>query len=114
MKPGMLVRTLALALASLISLISLANRVCFAADCVSPPSDLVGWWRAEGDFVDSVSGSQGVNQGAVTFTGAEVGQAFAFDGTSTSFVEVPDSPMLQIPDVVTLEFWVKRLRLTYP
>src|SRR6185369_4063065 len=82
--------------------------------CVSPPPDLVGWWRAEADLMDSAGVNHGVSGGAVSFVPGEVGQAFAFDGTSNSYVAVPSSPSLEIGDALTIEFWVKRLRLTYP
>src|SRR5436190_7841210 len=84
-----------------------------AATCISPPPDLVAWWQAEANFSDSAGINEGINGGAVSFATGEVSQSFAFDGTPNSYIAVPSSPSLEISDVVTIEFWVKRLRLTY-
>lgn len=55
-----------------------------------PTAGLVGWWRAEGNGLDSVGGNDGVLNG-VAFTAGQAGQAFAFDGAS-HWVTVPALP----------------------
>src|SRR5207249_93372 len=44
--------------------------------CTPAPSDLVSWWRAEGDYVDTVDSNHGTQNGSVPFAPGEVGQAF--------------------------------------
>jgi hypothetical protein len=62
------------------------------ASCYTPPSNIVAWWRAEGDFLDAVSNNFGaVTAGTVGFTNSEVGSGFYFDGGANR-IEVPDAP----------------------
>jgi hypothetical protein len=72
------------------------------------PSGLVSWWPGEGDANDIVSTNNGVLQGAISFAAGEVGQAFVFDGSSTS-VQVPASSNLNVglAGGFTLETWIK-------
>ena len=64
--------------------------------CVTPPSGLVGWWKGDGNTLDSVLGNNGVAQN-ITYTNGVVGQAFACDpnnfpyGTYTG-IQIPDQP----------------------
>lgn len=51
-----------------------------AAAQVLAPSDLVAWWRAEGNANDSVGGNHGTLMGGAGFGAGAVGQAFRFDG----------------------------------
>ena len=81
-----------------------------ASGCVPPPSGLVSWWRGEGNAVDQVGGNNGTPLNGVGFASGEVGLAFKFNGTN-SYVEVPDSPSLQMTNELTIEFWVKRQSL---
>ena len=76
---------------------------------IVPPLGLVSWWRGEGDANDSAGTNNGVLQGGVAFVPGEVGQAFSFDGSSNSYVEVPDSPTLRLTNELTIECWAKRL-----
>ena len=46
----------------------------------------------------------------VPFTQGMVGLAFYFGG-SNSYLEVHDSPELRLTNALTIEFWVKRMRL---
>ena len=75
--------------------------------CVQPPAGLVGWWAGENDAHDALCQHNGTISGGVSFLAGMAGQAFSFDGAS-GYVEVPDSPSLQLATVVTIEFWVKR------
>ena len=75
------------------------------ASCVPSPSGLVGWWRAEGDAVDSVGANNGTLVDGASFTSGRVGQAFNFSGNN-QYVEVQSiSSSLNGP--FSLEAWVK-------
>ena len=68
------------------------------------PPDLASSFRAEGDVVDSASGSVGTLQGGAAFAeGVAGGQAFALNG-SDAFVAVLESPAW---DFVTGDFTVE-------
>ncbi len=82
-------------------------------NCASAPPGLVGWWRAEGNANDSVNGNDGMVQPGGRFGAGMVGQAFAFNGATNSFIEVPDAPSLHATAAVTIEFWVKRTSLDF-
>ncbi len=80
-----------------------------APSCVPAGSGLVGWWKAESNTVDTISGNSGTFQNGDTFATGEVGQSFTFNGTN-SYVEAQDSPALRLTNELTIEFWVKRQR----
>ena len=75
-------------------------------ECIEAPSDMVAWWRAEGNPYDSAGIYHGMIINNVTFAPGKVGQAFSFDGTN-AYVEIEDS---QFGDVgalpFTVEFWI--------
>jgi hypothetical protein len=48
--------------------------------CVTPPANLVSWWKGEGNFDDVQSRNLGYGSNNVTFAPGRVGQAFSFDG----------------------------------
>ena len=73
--------------------------------CVEPPAGLVGWWKGDGNPVDSVGGNNGVEQNN-TYTNGEVGQAFDFNGDG-QYVEIPQSASLNPSNQLTIEFWMK-------
>ena len=75
--------------------------------CDPPPSGLVSWWPGEGTANDSVGTNNGTLQGGVSFAPGEVGQAFVFNGSSTS-VQVPASSNLNVGlgAGFTLETWI--------
>ena len=77
--------------------------------CAPPPSGLVSWWKAEGNALDQVGGNNGVLLNGVGFDAGVVGQAFRFNGSSNSYVEVADSPALRLTNALTIECWAKRL-----
>src|ERR1017187_3080116 len=81
--------------------------VAQAPGCVAPPAGLVSWWRGEGNALDAVGGNNGILTNGTGFGPGRVGQAFVFNGTS-SYVEVPDSPSLQLTNELTVECCVKR------
>ncbi|HLX69362.1 MAG TPA: LamG-like jellyroll fold domain-containing protein, partial [Verrucomicrobiae bacterium] len=75
--------------------------------CTAAPSGLVAWWPGEGNANDIIGGNNGELEGGVTFAAGEVGQAFAFNGT-TAGVEIPASPGLNVGTNggLTIEGWV--------
>jgi hypothetical protein len=81
------------------------------ADCVTPPTGLVGWWRGDGNTLDSIAGNNGVNQN-VGFSSGVVGQAFACDpenfpwGTFTG-IQIADRPAYALTNSLTIEGWIR-------
>jgi subtilisin-like proprotein convertase family protein len=76
-----------------------------------PLSGMVAWWKAEGNGLDSVGGNNGAPTGGITYTNGEVGQAFVFNGATTSYVPVAATPSLNgigaSGSGFTIECWVK-------
>jgi hypothetical protein len=83
-------------------------RARFAAP-VPLPEGMVAFWRGETDATDLIGGYSGAFYTGTTPTApsttvwGKVGSAFVFDGTS--YVQIPDAPGLQPPQI-TLEAWV--------
>jgi hypothetical protein len=83
-------------------------RARFAAP-VPLPEGMVAFWRGETDATDLIGGYSGTfytgtTPAAPSITAwGKVGSAFAFDGTN--YVQIPDAPGLQPPQL-TLEAWV--------
>ena len=78
-----------------------------ATNCVSSPSGLVSWWRAEGDAIDALGTNNGVFEGGVEFAPGEVGQAFVFN-TANADVKMAASSSLDVGtgDGFTVELWI--------
>jgi hypothetical protein len=76
-----------------------------ASNCVSPPSGLVSWWRAEGNFVDELGNDNGTNSG-VAFGPGRIGQAFVGNGNG-SVVQLGNPANLRLQDF-TIETWIRR------
>jgi hypothetical protein len=73
--------------------------------CVASPSDLVSWYRAEGNANDSQGTNHGTLQNGTTFEAGKVGQAFSFDGID-DVVSIPDNSSLNPSGSLTIEAWV--------
>jgi Concanavalin A-like lectin/glucanases superfamily/Immunoglobulin domain len=75
--------------------------------CVSPPSGLVAWWRAEGNANDSGGTNNGTVLNGGGYTNGEVGQAFSLEGTNAG-VEIPASSSLDVGtgNGMTIEGWI--------
>jgi len=82
-----------------------------AGACVPVPPGLVGWWPAE----DNANDNTGTNNGVplnVTYANGEVGNAFVFDGASSS-VRIPASLSLDVGqgNGFTMEGWINPANL---
>ena len=81
-----------------------------AAGCVTPPSGLVGWWKGDGNALDSFGGNNGVNQN-VTYSNGVVGQAFAFDPENYPYgytgIQIADQPAYALTNSLTIEGWIR-------
>jgi hypothetical protein len=75
-----------------------------AYQSVPAPAGMLGWWKAEGNALDSAGTNNGVLQGGAGYAAGKVGQAFSLDG-STGCVQIPDAPALR-PASLTVEAWV--------
>jgi hypothetical protein len=74
-------------------------------ESVVAPAGLVGWWRAEGDALDSAGSNHGALRNGAGFAAGKVGQAFSFHGEN-DFFEIPDATALHVTSV-TKEAWVE-------
>ena len=73
--------------------------------CVAGGAGVVGWWRGENNATDGTGNNHGTASGGVTYAAGKVGQAFALNGAS--YVDVPDSPSLEMTSQFTLEAWIR-------
>ena len=74
--------------------------------CTPLPTNLVSWWRANGNALDSVGGNHGTLVGNATYANGRVGPAFTFDGTGDA-VQLGNPPFLQLQNF-SIETWIKR------
>jgi hypothetical protein len=74
--------------------------------CSNPASNLVSWWRAEGNALDQVGGNNGSLVGNAGYSLGEVDMAFTFSG-SGSAVQLGNPVDLQLQDF-TIEGWIQR------
>ena len=75
------------------------------AQCLPPPSGLVGWWPGDENANDIIGGNNGTLVNGTGFAPGKVGSAFKFNGTN-NYVQIPDSAALK-PANITVEAWVK-------
>jgi hypothetical protein len=77
--------------------------------CTSPPSGMVGWWSGDGHPFDLVGSNNGTLQGAATYAAGKVGNALSFDGSSGTYVSIPQSANLPVrgTNSFTIDAWVK-------
>ncbi len=87
------------------SVIVRVTSVALQQTALSAPADIISWWRAESNALDSIGTNNGALTNGASYTVGEVGQSFLLNGTS-GYVVIPDSPSLE-PVSVTLEAWVK-------
>jgi hypothetical protein len=82
-----------------------AGKCHLGPSCTPPPSELVGWWRAEGDAKDAITGTEGRLLGGAAFQVGRVGSAFDLGGAG-AHVRVADSPALHATNALSIEAWV--------
>jgi hypothetical protein len=77
-----------------------------AAGQVLAPSDLVAWWRAEGNANDSVGTNHGTMLGGAGFAPGAVGQAFRLDGVD-DWVSIANTAAMDFgTGDFTIELWM--------
>jgi hypothetical protein len=74
--------------------------------CISAPSNLVAWWRAEGNALDELGGLNGTPTGSVSYAPGEVGQGFMFGGVDAA-VGLGYATNLQLQNF-SIEAWIQR------
>ena len=73
--------------------------------CTSVPPGIVSWWQAESNFVDIVSGNNGVSLTNVGFAPGKVGTAWSFDGVSSK-IDIGDPMSLALTNSFSIEGWI--------
>src|SRR5438445_13196642 len=83
-----------------------------AAQCVTAPSGMKGWWRAEGNATDANgrTGNDGELGGNTAYAPGKVGPAFIFDGNGDG-IHVGNPRNLQLQNF-TIAAWVERSSAT--
>jgi hypothetical protein len=79
--------------------------VLAAPPCDPPPAGLVSWWSAEGSAADLIGGSNGVVEPGTSFAAGVVGQCFNFNGVNGCVLNTNTSPLTNIQNSFTMEFW---------
>ncbi|MEY4385741.1 MAG: hypothetical protein RLY20_1024, partial [Verrucomicrobiota bacterium] len=75
--------------------------------CTPAPAGIVGWWPAETNATDAVSGANATLQGNVAYATGEVGQAFSLNSSDAAVV-IPASAQLDVGNAegLTVEAWI--------
>ncbi|MDD5139086.1 MAG: FG-GAP-like repeat-containing protein [Verrucomicrobiales bacterium] len=73
--------------------------------CDPAPSNLISWWRAEGNANNVAGGPSGLVYPGTGYANGEVGQAFSFDGVTGCVMNTNTPPMTNIQNSFTMEFW---------
>ncbi len=75
-----------------------------------PVEGPVSWWKGDRDATDAMGTNNGVYLGT-NYPNGEVKQSFSLNGAS-QYVDVPDSPSLEIKSNLTLEAWINPADVT--
>jgi Concanavalin A-like lectin/glucanases superfamily len=81
-------------------------------NCTRAPVGLVGWWKGDGNTLDSSGlGNSGVAIN-IGYTNGIVGQAFACDPNSFPYgtytgIQIPDQPAYVLTNSLSIEGWVR-------
>jgi hypothetical protein len=85
--------------------------------CVTPPADIVAWWRGESNTVDLVAGNDAIRiptnyTASLAYQTGQVGMAFRFN--MQNFLSVPRSESLDVGTGggLTVEGWIYPATLT--
>ncbi len=96
----------ALSLGEIQSIYNAGNAGKCKTGCTSPPPNMIGWWKAEDNPLDTLGGNPGVLTGNTAYASGMVGRSFSFDGNG-------DWVDLNIPAVNTsqggkntVDFWM--------
>jgi len=73
--------------------------------CQPAPINLVSWYAADGNALDSRSRNNATLRGGATFAAGQNGQAFLINGNTGSAFTAPDNPIYEISSL-TLEAWI--------
>jgi hypothetical protein len=73
--------------------------------CVAPPATLTSWYPGQNNANDIFGDPPKDGSFPGTYAGAQVGNGFFFDGTGGTFVNVPDHPDFDTPDL-SVDAWV--------
>lgn len=68
---------------------------------------IVGMWRGEGNANDSIGGNHGINLGGVTYAPGTVGQAFNIIPASGRRIRIPDQPVFELTNSLSVEGWIQ-------
>lgn len=75
--------------------------------CVSPPTEIVGWWAGDGDVYDMVGGNNGTLMNGSGFGSGEIGRSFSFNGRNQYIlINDPVPPILRLQNDITLSAWI--------
>ncbi len=79
------------------------------ASCTSTPSGMVGWWKGEGNGLDTANGNNGSLVNGVSYAPGNVGQAFSFDPSLQQYVDVSAVTLsLMNNSAGTISSWVNQ------
>ncbi|HWQ92613.1 MAG TPA: LamG-like jellyroll fold domain-containing protein [Clostridia bacterium] len=92
---------------------ALVTVISTPTNCVPAPTGVVGFWRADGNALDSASVNNGSIAGTVHYVAGRVNQAFAFDGSLTGGVTIGNPAALKLQNF-TIECWIKRASSSVP
>jgi RHS repeat-associated protein len=95
-----------------------APAVCAAAQCqtaacdptfanLPPQDDLIGWWRLDGNTVDSGPNHIDLTGSEASVVGGKIGKALDFDGFGCYTVPAPPVSSTAGDDAMTVMAWVK-------
>ena len=82
------------------------TNIVVAPTCVTAPTNLVHWWKAESNCLDSVGANNGTLAGNATYGSGFVGTGLVLDGTGDA-VTLSNTASLQT-QTFTIEGWIKR------
>jgi hypothetical protein len=74
-------------------------------NCATSSPGLIGWWRAEGNALDTMGTGNGTAVGGVAYVPGVVGQAFSFNGVNGA-VNIPDSLAFALTNSLSIEGWI--------
>src|SRR5262249_37947343 len=82
-----------------------------SATAVAPPAGLTSWWTGDGSntanpALDLAGTNSGTLNGGAAYAAGLVGNAFRFDGSAGSFVDIPNAASLN-STTATWSFWMR-------